>query len=105
MSDYGIYHQPHLWLDYQNSNSKITTTTSTTYIPNVTVPDKLITRRDLKIFCNRNNLVITKEIFEEMENSIPLGVDLLTELAKIGCTNHQYIQDLLREKKLKRILK
>lgn len=76
-------------------------TTNSTKTP--LVPTKMITRRELKIFCNRNGLIITKEIFEEMEDSIPLGVDLLTELVKIGATEHEYVKTLLRERKLKRI--
>jgi len=64
-------------------------------------PDYIISKRDLINFCENN--VITKEIFEQMELSIPLGVDLLTELINIG-NNDKYVQSLLRERKLKRIL-
>lgn len=58
----------------------------------------IITRSDLRIFCESNE--ITKNIFDDLEERIPMGVDLLKELIKIG-NNDAYVKTLIRERKLK----
>lgn len=63
----------------------------------------IITRQQLREYCKAKT--ITKEIFENLNEIIPMNADLLTELTKIGETNHPYVKRLLRNKKLKRILK
>jgi len=40
-----------------------------------------------------------------MEMNLVMGANLLDELVAVGETHHPYVQKLLREKKLKRILK
>jgi len=63
----------------------------------------LITRNQLIEFCKDKD--ITKELFYEMEMNLVMGANLLDELVAVGETHHPYVQKLLREKKLKRILK
>ena len=57
--------------------------------------ENLTTRKDLREYCQNN--IIDKAVFDDMEERIPLGADLLTELVKIGEVNHPYIKRLLRD--------
>lgn len=69
----------------------------------ITWPDlPVLTRKQLREYCRTYD--ITKEVFDELEEQIPLGANLLEELLKIGETKHTYVKYLLREKKLRRIL-
>jgi len=61
--------------------------------------EDILTRSNLRNFCDSNE--ITKEVFEDLEERIPLGADLLTELIKIGKTGDTYVKKLLRNKKIK----
>jgi hypothetical protein len=69
------------------------------------IPTNVISRKDLKEFCNNN--ILTKEKYEELEDLIPMGTNLLIELVKIkiDLNYHSYVKLLLRQEKLKRIRK
>lgn len=72
----------------------VSRSTMNTYLPN----SDIITRKSLRNFCETKE--ITKDIFEELEERIPMGADLLKELIKIG-NNDPYVKTLIRERKLK----
>lgn len=76
----------------------IGTTNYSTYYP---WKEDILTRSKLREFCENNE--ITKYVFEDLEERIPLGADLLTELIKIERINDPYVKKLLRNKKLKSI--
>ncbi|MCK9446305.1 hypothetical protein M0Q50_05375 [bacterium] len=72
----------------------VSRSTINTYLPN----SDIITRKSLRNFCETKE--ITKDVFEELEERIPMGADLLKELIKIG-NNDPYVKTLIRERKLK----
>ena len=71
----------------------VTRSTINTYGPNFDIT----TRRSLRDFCRTKE--ITKEVFEDLEERIPMGADLLKELIKIG-NSDPYVKTLIRERKL-----
>ena len=79
------------------SNNNYTTTqmSSNWYMP----VEDILTRRKLREFCSNNE--ITEEVFIDLEERIPLGADLLTELVKINKIDDIYVKTLLRNKKMK----
>jgi len=65
------------------------------------VNSRVITRNDLIEYCVGKD--ITKTEYEDLLYRIPMGANLLNELEKCDIKS-KYITQLLREKKLKRIL-
>lgn len=64
----------------------------------ISIPE-FTTKKKLKNFCKE--YTIDKDIFEEMEEMMPPGTDLLTELGKYcDLSKQDYVKTLLRTKKL-----
>lgn len=65
------------------------------YIPDFT------TKRVFKKFVK--DKIITEDMWQEMDDSMPPGTDLLHELSKLDVTHQPYVRTLLRNKKMKTI--